>query len=135
MIKNYLKIAFRNLFKNKVYSSINIFGLAVGIACCMLIGLYVYNEWSYDEFHSKSDRLYRAWVHEDYGNDEIYFNSVTPYPLASTLAENIPEVEQTTRFFNFSNLVKIPNEIESTSETISMVDPAFFEMFDFEVIN
>ncbi|MEX2347683.1 MAG: ABC transporter permease [Balneolaceae bacterium] len=135
MLKNYLKIAFRNLFKNKVYSFINIFGLAVGIACCMLIGLYVYNEWSYDEFHSKSDRLYRAWVHEDYGNDEIYFNSVTPYPLASTLGENIPEVEQTSRFYNFTNLVKLPDQSESTSETISMVDPDFFEMFDFEVIN
>jgi|AntRauTorckE6833_2_1112554.scaffolds.fasta_scaffold00543_13 putative ABC transport system permease protein len=135
MLKNYLKIAFRNLFKNKVYSFINIFGLAVGISCCMLIGLYVYNEWSYDEFHSKSDRLYRAWVHEDYGNDEIYFNSVTPYPLATTLGENIAEVEQTTRFYNFSNLVKRPDQSESTSETISIVDPAFFEMFDFEVIN
>jgi putative ABC transport system permease protein len=135
MLKNYFKIAFRNLFKNKVYSFINIFGLAVGIACCMLIGLYVYNEWSYDEFHSKSDRLYRAWVHEDYGNDEIYFNSVTPFILASTLEANIPEVEQTTRFFNFSNLVKRPDQSESTSETISMVDPAFFEMFDFEVVS
>lgn len=135
MFKNYIKIAFRNLFKNKVYSFINIFGLAVGIACCLLIGLYVYNEWSYDEFHSKSDRLYRAWVHEDYGNDEIYFNSVTPLVLASTLDNNIPEIEQTTRFTNFSNLVKRPDQSESVSETISMVDPVFFEMFDFEVIS
>lgn len=134
MLKNYIKIAFRNLFKNKVYSFINIFGLAVGIACCLLIGLYVYNEWSYDEFHSKSDRLYRAWVHEDYGNDEIYFNSVTPLILASTLENNIPEIEETTRFYNFSNLVKRPDQSQSVSETISMTDPAFFEMFDFEVI-
>ncbi len=134
MLKNYFKIAFRNLLKNKVYSSINIFGLAVGIACCLLIGLYVYNEWSYDEFHSKSDRLYRTWVHEDYGNDEIYFNSVTPFILASTLKNNIPEVEETTRFYNFFNSVKRPDQNESSSETISMVDPAFFEMFDFPVV-
>lgn len=133
MLKNYFKIAFRNLFKNKVYSFINIFGLAVGIACCLLIGLYVHNEWSYDEFHSKSDRLYRAWVHEDYGNDEIYFNSVTPLILASTLENNIPEVEQTSRFSTFSNLVKRPHQTESTSATISIADAAFFEMFDFEV--
>tara|TARA_R100001143_G_scaffold63450_1_gene70540 strand:- start:4162 stop:6642 length:2481 start_codon:yes stop_codon:yes gene_type:complete len=131
MLKNYFKIAFRNLFKNKVYSFINIFGLAVGIACCLLIGLYVYNEWSYDEFHSKSDRLYRAWVHEDYGNDEIYFNSVTPPILASTLENNIPEIEKTSRLINFSNLVKRPAQSESVSETITMADPAFFEMFDF----
>ncbi|MBD3616745.1 MAG: ABC transporter permease [Gracilimonas sp.] len=134
MIKNYFKIAFRNLFKNKVYSFINIFGLAVGIACCLLIGLYVHNEWSYDEFHSKSDRLHRAWVHEDYGNDEIYFNSVTPLILASTLENNIPEIEETTRFSSFSNPVKRPDQSESVSETISMADPVFFEMFDFEVI-
>ncbi|MDR9418685.1 ABC transporter permease [Gracilimonas sp.] len=134
MLKNYLKIAFRNLFKNKVYSFINIFGLAVGIACCLLIGLYVHNEWSYDEFHSKSDRLYRAWVHEDYGKDEIYFNSVTPLILASTLENNIPEVEQTSRFSTFSNLVKRPDQTESTSATISIADTTFFEMFDFEII-
>ncbi|MEQ8523791.1 ABC transporter permease [Gracilimonas sp.] len=134
MLKNYFKIAFRNLFKNKVYSFINIFGLAVGIACCLLIGLYVHNEWSYDEFHSSSDRLYRAWVHEDYGNDEIYFNSVTPLILASTLENNIPEVEKTSRFASFSNLVKKPDQTESTSEIISIADPSFFEMFDFEII-
>lgn len=134
MIKNYFKIAFRNLFKNKVYSFINIFGLAVGIACCLLIGLYVQNEWSYDEFHSKSDQLYRAWVHEDYGNDEIYFNSNTPIILASTLENNIPEVEATTRFNNITSLVKTPDQDESTSETISVVDSAFFEMFDFPLI-
>jgi putative ABC transport system permease protein len=133
MLKNYFKIAFRNLFKNKVYSFINIFGLAVGIACCLLIGLYVHNEWSYDEFHSKSDQLYRAWVHEDYGNDEIYFNSVTPLILASTLENNIPEVEQTSRFSTFSNLVKRPGQTESTSATISIADATFFEMFDFEI--
>ncbi|PWN07953.1 ABC transporter permease [Rhodohalobacter mucosus] len=134
MIKNYLKIAFRNLFKNKVYSFINIFGLAVGIACCLLIGLYVHNEWSYDEFHADSDRLYRAWVHEDYGNDEIYFNSVTPLILASALENNIPEVEQISRFTTFSNLVKHPDQTEAVSEAISIVDPDFFDMFDFEVI-
>lgn len=134
MIKNYIKIALRNLFKHKVYSFINIFGLAVGIACCLLIGLYVQNEWSYDEFHTQSDRLYRAWSHEDYGNDEIYFNSNTPIILASTLENNIPEVEATTRFSNITSLVKRPNQDESTSETVSVVDPAFFEMFDFPLI-
>lgn len=134
MFLNYLKIAFRNLFKNKVYSFINIFGLAIGIACCLLIGLYVHNEWSYDQFHSDSDRLYRAWVHEDYGNDEIYFNSVSPLILAPALERNIPEVEQTSRFTNLFNLVKHPDQSESVSEAISIVDPAFFEMFDFEVI-
>jgi len=104
MFKNYLKIAFRNLYKQKVHSFINIFGLAVDIACCILIMLFVANEWSFDRFHASSDRLYRAWVHEDYGDDEIYFNTVTPLVLAATLEDHIPEVEATTRFFNFTNL-------------------------------
>lgn len=134
MLKNYIKIAFRNLTKHKVYSVINIFGLAVGIACCVLIGLFVQNEWSYDEFHSKSDRLYRTWVHEDYGNNEIYFNSVTPIVLKPTLQENIPEIESVSRFHNVNNLVKRPDDSEAQSETLSMVDPSFFSMFDFQLL-
>jgi putative ABC transport system permease protein len=134
MLKNYLKIALRNLFKHKIYSAINIFGLSVGIACCLLILLFVQNEWSFDTFHSKADRLYRAWVHEDYGENEVYFNSVTPIVLASTLENSIPEVEATCRVFNFGNLVKETSANESFSETITMVGTNFFTMFDFELI-
>jgi len=133
MLKNYFKIAIRNLYNNKVYSFINIFGLAVGIACSLLIGLFVYNEWSFDTFHTKSDRIYRVWVHEDYGNDEIYFNSITPLILASTLENNIPEIEETARFASFSYMVKRPDQAESISTSISMADPAFFEIFDFDI--
>jgi len=134
MIKNYLKIAFRNLLKNPVYSFINIFGLAVGITCCLLIMLYVQNEWSYDSFHTNSDQLYRAWVHEDYGDDEIYFSATTPVVLAQTLENNIPEVEMVTRRFVFSNLVKLPDQTEAFSEMVTMVDPAFLDMFDFQLL-
>lgn len=131
MLRNYLKIAFRNLHRSPAHSFINIFGLAVGIACCILIMLFVGNEWSFDRFHTNSDRLYRAWVHEDYGDDEIYFNTVTPLVLAETIESHIPEVEATTRLFNFTNLVKRPVQETSLSQTVSMVDPAFSRMFDF----
>lgn len=134
MLKNYLKIAVRSLLKNKVNTIINILGLSVGLACCLLIGLYVQNEWTYDSFHSTSDRLYRAWVHENYGDGEIYFNTVTPLILSSTLENNIPEVEATTRFINFLNLVKRPEQENTITETISMVDTTFLRMFDFRVI-
>lgn len=134
MFYNYFKIAFRNLLKTPVYSFINIFGLAVGIACCLLIMLYVQNEWSYDTFHSKSDQLYRAWVHEDYGDDEIYFSAVTPVVLAQTLESHIPEVEMVTRRFVFTNLVKLPDQSEAFSETVTMVDPSFLYMFDFQLL-
>lgn len=134
MFKNYFKIAFRNLFKHKVYSAINIFGLAVGITCCMLIMLYINNEWSYDEFHSKSDRIYRAWVQEDYGEGDIYFNTVTPFVLKPTLEENIPEVESVARRLQFADLVKPNEQAEAFSESIQLVDPSMFDIFDFEFL-
>ena len=66
MIKNYFKVAMRYLLRNKGYTAINILGLAIGITCCILIMLFVKSEWSYDRFHTKSDRLYRAWLQEHY---------------------------------------------------------------------
>ncbi|MDX1587014.1 MAG: ABC transporter permease, partial [Balneolaceae bacterium] len=134
MIHNYIKIAFRNLFKHKVYSVINIFGLAVGITCCLLITLYISNEWSFDKFHGKSDRIYRAWVHEDYGEGDIYFNTVTPMVLKPTLEENIPEVESVARRLQFADLVKPDEQSEAFSESLQLVDPSFFEIFDFEML-
>ncbi|MFV1883322.1 MAG: ABC transporter permease [Balneola sp.] len=134
MIKNYIKIAFRNLFKNKTYSGINIFGLSVGVACCLLILLYLTNEFSYDKFHSNSDRIYRAWVHEDYGDGSIYWNTVTPLRLKESIAENIPEAESIARRYVYNDLVKADDQTEGFSERIQLVDPEFFTMFDFELL-
>ena len=64
MIKNYLKIAFRSLWRSKTHSLINILGLGLGIACCILIVLYVKDEWTFDNFHSKTDRIYRVWARQ-----------------------------------------------------------------------
>ncbi|MBO6585354.1 MAG: ABC transporter permease [Gracilimonas sp.] len=134
MLKNYFKIAFRNLFKNKVYSSINIFGLAVGVACCILIALYVQNEWSYDEFHSKADRTYRAWVNETTPEGRELLNTATPVILGPTLRDNIPEVEHLTYMFSFSNLVKTPDAQAPFDENILVVNEDFFQIFDFEIL-
>lgn len=65
MVKNYIKIALRNLWRNKVNSTINIFGLAIGIASCILIMLFVKDELTFDKFHKNSHRTFRAWVFED----------------------------------------------------------------------
>ena len=134
MIKNYVKIAFRNLLKHKLYSVINIFGLAVGIACCVLIALYVANEWSYDEFHSKSDRIYRAWVQETTPEGREILNTSTPVPLAGALEQNIPEVEHATYLYQFNNLVERPGSEQSFSESILAASPDFFRIFDFELL-
>lgn len=134
MLKNYIKIALRSLFKQKMYSFINISGLALGVACCALILLYTTNEWSFDKFHSKSDRIYRAWTLEDYGEGDIYFNTVTPFVLKPTLEQSIPEVEQIARRYVFNDLVKRSESDESFSTSIQAVDPEFFSIFDFEIL-
>lgn len=132
MLRNYIKIAFRSLFKQKLYSFINVFGLALGIACCLLIMLFVRDEWQYDRFHEKSERIYRAAVEEIYGEDEKFFNTVTPIVLAQTLQENFPEISQSTRIGVMNSLVKRGED--AFTERIHIVDADFHEMFDFPII-
>ena len=72
MVRNYFKGAFRYLLRYKTYTAINISGLAVGIAACILIMLFVKSEFSYDQFHSKADRIYRAWKQEKYEGQEDF---------------------------------------------------------------
>ena len=134
MIKNYLKIAFRNLIKNKTYSGINIIGLSIGVACCLLILLYLTNEFSYDKFHTNSDRIYRTWEHEDYGDGSIYWNTVTPLRLKGDIETNIPEAELVARRYVINDMVTPDENSEGFSEPIQLADPEFFEMFDFELI-
>ncbi|MEP7165571.1 MAG: ABC transporter permease [Ferruginibacter sp.] len=132
MFRNYLKVAFRNLTKHKGHSFINILGLAVGITCCILVMLFVKSEFSYDKFHQKSDRLYRAWVREKYEKQDDIIDIVTPLPLAPALQASYPEIESTCRVFNFNSLVKT-NE-QSFNEDMRMVDSSFFRLFDFGLL-
>ncbi len=134
MFKNYLKIAFRNLFKNKSYSFINIFGLAVGIAACALIALYVQNEWSYDEFHENSDNIYRVWAEETLQDGRVILNTATPFVVVETIRNNIPEVEHVTYINSFSNIAGIPENAQKISENVSVVHDDFFDIFDFDFV-
>ena len=95
MFKNYLKVAMRNLLRHRVYSAINILGLAVGMACCILILLFVLDEVSYDRFHEKADRIYRVLWDARYGDNE-WTIPLGPVPVAEALAD-FPEVERTVR--------------------------------------
>ena len=78
MLHHYLKVALRYLLRYKQYTAINILGLAVGITCCILIMLFVRSEFSYDKFHSKSDRIYRVWQHEKIRRRGFYQYGDTP---------------------------------------------------------
>ena len=133
MIKNYFKVAMRYLLRNKGYTAINILGLAIGITCCILIMLFVRSEWSYDKFHSKSDRIYRAWVLENYDDMDDIIDINTPLPLAGALQSSFGEIESTCRVFNLNTLVKTGEQ--SFSENMRMVDSSFFRIFDFELLN
>ena len=96
MFRNYLTVGLRNLLRYKGYSSINVLGLAIGIACCILILLYVQDELSFDQYHEKSDRIYRLAESATIAGRPIEA-AVTPPPWAPVLVEEYPEIEQITR--------------------------------------
>src|ERR1700744_4474487 len=98
MLKNYIKIAWRNLFRNKVSSLINISGLAIGMACVLLIGMYIKDELSYDRFFKDADRIYRVNLDGKMGNDQ-FLAGHTPPPAGQALVNNFPEIETYTRIF------------------------------------
>jgi len=130
MLKNYIKIAFRNIWKTKLHSFITVTGLATGIACCLLIILFVKDEWTFDKFHAKADRIYRAWVFEDYGPDEQFFNTTTPYPLGPALQENFSEVAAFVRYGQMGQTIKAG--VDNFTETVNVVGTNFFDVFDFK---
>jgi putative ABC transport system permease protein len=129
MLRNYLKIAFRSLWRSKVHSTINILGLSLGITCCILIVLYVKDELTFDRFHEKANRIYRVYAIEDWGVNQRFFYTTTPFPMGPTLKENLQEVEHMTRINNIGSQVKVNDELFSASTTI--VGQNFLEMFDF----
>jgi len=134
MFNNYLKIALRNLLKHKAYSFINIAGLAVGLACCLLISLYVKDELSYDRYHAKADRIFK--VVTDARNPEKGSQfALTPAPLAETLVRDFPEVETATRLFTFfgEGLVAY-GEKRFTEPRIYFGDSTFFNVFSIPLL-
>jgi predicted permease len=132
MIRNYFKIAWRNLAKNKVYSLINIGGLAIGLACCLTIGLFIWDEYSYDRFHKKGNDIYRIVERQNQAG-EFYKVAVTPGLLAARVKNDFPEIIQTCRMGQRSGiLVNGKNTLETAS--IFVTDNSFFSLFDFKLI-
>ena len=98
MIANYLKVGFRNILRYKVYSSINLFGLSIGMAASLLIILYIADELSYDRFQKDSDRMFRIGSSGRFQGNE-FKDAVSSPPIAAALSQNVPEVESVVRFF------------------------------------
>lgn len=136
MIGNYIKSSYRSLLKNKIYSAINISGLTVGIACCLLISLYVYDEVSYDRFFEDSDRVYRVALERQYPTNTRYFGS-SPVNMASTLLDNYPEVEEAGRLhrlFFQNELVVTIGDKTFIEDKYLYADNNFFKVFSCDFI-
>ncbi|HXL56124.1 MAG TPA: ABC transporter permease [Chitinophagaceae bacterium] len=132
MFKNYFKVAFRNLFRNKGFSAINILGLAIGMASTMLILLWIQNELSYEQFHEKKDRIYEAWNRANFSGKLNCWNT-TPKILARTLERDLPEVEQAARVDWGSNFLFSIGEKRLTVEG-TVVDSNFLQVFSFPLL-
>lgn len=128
MLKNYLKIALRNFLRQKGYSFINIFGLATGIICCLLIILFVLDEISYDRHHEKADQIYRAGLRAFVNNNEFH-GVVTCSPMAKALIDEYPEVTDATRVRNFGFPVFRYQDKVFSEERVFWVDATFFDVF------
>src|SRR5215470_14555533 len=136
MIKYYLKTAWRNLWKNKTFSFINIFGLATGIASSLLIFLFVQDELSFDRFHKDAVNIYR--VVKDFVNDDgsRLPDATTPPALAPAMQQEIPEVERVTRVFpswGRDFLIKYGDK-KIIEQNLYRVDSSFFDVFTFPLI-
>ena len=133
MIKNYFKTAFRNLLQNKVYSFINIAGLSLGLACVMLIILYVKDEVSYDRFHKNAGQVFQV-VRKLVNNDGSYFASdaYTGYPQGPGFATSIPEINGFTRLQNGQRDMKKGTDVQS--QPVLYVDSNFLSIFSFPLL-
>ncbi len=134
MFANYFKIALRNIQRQKGYAFINIVGLAVGMACLILILLYVNYEFSYESHNPNADRIYRIYV-EHMESDEVYRVSSTPVPLVEALHEDIPAIEDFSRFDALPRLVAIYKDKRFVETDIAAADPGIFDIFGIQLLS
>lgn len=132
MIRNYLKVGFRSLWRTPSYTVVNMAGLGIAVACCILIALYVQDELTFDRFHSKAERIYRVFAREDWGDNEKFFYTTTPFPMGPTLKENIHGIEEQVRICPVGTQVRHDDAIREVTVTIGGV--AMFDVFDFNLV-
>jgi putative ABC transport system permease protein len=133
MLRNYLKTAFRSLWKNKGFSTINILGLAIGLATCLLILIYVADELSYDRWNVNADRIYRMDNEVKFGGNHMVL-AVVAAPAGPTMLRDYPEVEKEVRFrSNGGRLVKKGNQ-NIKEESVIMADSTLFDVFTLPMI-
>ena len=136
MFRNYLIISFRNTLKNKWFSFLNIAGLAVGLACFILILMFVRFETSFDNFHEKSDRIYRVISRNTERNpDSTEFSDHSPELLAEALVSDFPEIVEATRVRNpFTDMAILQYRDKNFYQLGIFADPEFLKIFSFPLL-
>lgn len=130
MIQNFFKIALRNLSKNAGYTAINVMGLSIGLAACLLIGLWVADELTYDQFHEKADRIYRTHGDVRFSGADLSM-SCAPAPMAATLKKDYPQLEEVCRIWDRGSLRVQKNEEVFIENKVMAIDPSAFQVFSF----
>jgi putative ABC transport system permease protein len=133
MLKNYFKVAMRNITKHKFFSIINILGLTIGLAGSLFISFYIFDELTYDQFNVKGNRIYRMNLHGKMSGQEI-FTSNSSFPMSKALVDEIPEVEEATRVKDMGEWIFRNSEISFNEEGIVTVDSNFFSVFSFKLL-
>ncbi|MHA7128209.1 ABC transporter permease [Algoriphagus namhaensis] len=140
MLKNYFKIAFRNLLKNKVYSLINIFGLGLGITCCFLIFNFVQKQLSYDTYHTNYDRIYRVIHGSTEGGEDVSGQSYADYwvwgnaPIGPVMQNDFPEIEKVVRFSGRADILFTIGEVPFQETGVLFMDSTAFDVFSWDLI-
>jgi len=134
MITHYLTIAFRNIFRNKVFSSITVFGLALGMATSILILLWVIDEIEYDRFHEHIDRLYCIVERQDYSDGQKLHTNNTPFALKDELISNYPEVQNAARTLWMGDRPMSYEDNVVSIGPVAFVDPEFLQILTFKLL-
>jgi len=131
MLRNYLTIAFRNITGNPLFSAINIIGLSIGLACCIIITLFVQYETSYDKHWQNADRIQR--VTRDFFSNNLRLAAIAP-PIAPLLKQDFPEIEDITRIMSAGSMALTIDETTTNDETLVIADSNVFEFFNLEFL-
>jgi putative ABC transport system permease protein len=133
MINNYLKIAWRNLKKNRLYAFVNIIGLTIGIVSCLLMGIYIRHELSYDRFNHNAGRIVRVTMDYSFG-DAPQKIAVTGTKVGPQFKRTFPEVIDFVRLYKYGSVINYNNQL-FTEKNILYADPSFFKIFSFKLIS
>ncbi|HWA33277.1 MAG TPA: ABC transporter permease [Cyclobacteriaceae bacterium] len=135
MIKNYFSVALRHIRHNPLYTFINMLSLAIGLASCLAIYMFIKDETSFDNWHSKKDYIYRLDEVQNFTGTNTQKVALTMSPMAPALMQDFPEVKSSVRFWNMGKQLMKDNEQQFLIDNVAAVDSTFLEMFDFPMIS